>query len=35
MRAVDKHRDNLFQIEALFFGQAGILNDPDGDEYYL
>ena len=24
LRAVDKHRDNLFQIEAIFFGQAGI-----------
>ena len=35
LRAVDKHRDSLFQIEALFFGQAGILSDPDGDEYYL
>lgn len=35
LRAVDKHRDNLFQIEALFFGQAGILSDWDGDEYYL
>ena len=35
MRAIDKHRDNLFQIEAIFFGQAGILSDPDGDEYYL
>lgn len=35
LRAVDKHRDDLFQIEALFFGQAGILEDPDGDEYYL
>lgn len=35
LRAVDKHRDNLFQIEAFFFGQAGILSDPDGDEYYL
>ena len=35
LRAVDKHRDNLFQIEALFFGQAGILTDRDGDEYYL
>lgn len=35
LRAVDKHRDNLFQIEAIFFGQAGILQDPDGDEYYL
>ena len=35
LRAVDKHRDNLFQIEALFFGQAGILTDHDGDEYYI
>lgn len=35
LRAVDKHRDNLFQIEAIFFGQAGILGDWDGDEYYL
>lgn len=35
LRAVDKHRDNLFQIEAIFFGQAGILEDPDGDGYYL
>ena len=35
LRAIDKHRDNLFQIEAIFFGQAGILEDRDGDEYYL
>lgn len=34
LRAVDKHRDNLFQIEAIFFGQAGILEDADGDDYY-
>ena len=26
-RAVDKHRNDLFQIEAIFFGQAGILED--------
>ena len=32
LRAVDKHRDNLFQVEAIFFGQAGILADEDGDE---
>ena len=25
LRAVDKHRDNLFQIEAIFFGQAGLI----------
>ena len=35
LRAIDKHRDNLFQIEAFFFGQAGILSDSDGDDYYL
>ena len=35
LRYVDKHRDNLFQVEAFFFGQAGILSDRDGDEYYL
>lgn len=34
-RAVDKHRNELFQIEAIFFGQAGILEDSDGDGYYL
>ena len=34
-RAVDKHRNYLFQIEAIFFGQAGILEDSDGDGYYL
>lgn len=32
LRAVDKHRDNLFQIEAIFFGQAGLL-DEAYDEY--
>ena len=35
LQAVDKHRDNLFQIEAFFFGQAGILSDYNGDSYYL
>ena len=34
-RSVDKHRNDLFQIEAIFFGQAGILEDSDGDGYYL
>lgn len=34
-RAVDKHWNDLFQIEAIFFGQAGILEDSDGDGYYL
>lgn len=27
LRAVDKHRDNLFQVEALFLGMAGLLDD--------
>lgn len=27
LRAVDKHRDNLMQVEALFFGQAGLLDE--------
>ena len=36
LRAVDKHRDNLFQIEAFFFGQAGLLEENDiADDYYL
>lgn len=34
-RAVDKHRDNLMQVEAFFFGQAGLLEAEDGDAYYL
>ncbi len=34
MSAVGKHRDNLFQIEAIFFGQAGLLEADDEDEYY-
>lgn len=34
LRAVDKHRDNLFQIEAVFFGQAGLLEEEIEDEYY-
>lgn len=34
-RAVDKHRDDLFQVEALFFGQAGLLEALEGDDYYL
>lgn len=29
-----KHKDSLFQIEALLFGQAGFLNTESGDEYY-
>lgn len=33
MSAVGKHRDSLFQIEAIFFGQAGLLEEePGADE---
>lgn len=36
LRAVDKHRDNLFQVEAIFFGQAGLLEEefPEADHYF-
>ena len=36
-RAIDKHRDDLFQVEAFFFGQAGLLDEelPDADGYYM
>jgi hypothetical protein len=34
LRAVDKHRDNLVQVEALFFGTAGLLEESSGDDYY-
>jgi hypothetical protein len=33
LRAVDKHRDSLFQVQAIFFGQAGLLEA--GDEVYM
>ena len=33
-RAVDKHADNLQQVEAFFFGQAGLLDDATVPEYY-
>ena len=33
MGAVNKHRDNLFQIEAIFFGQAGLLQELPLDAY--
>lgn len=34
LRALDKHRDDLFQLEALFFGQAGLLEEELCDPYY-
>ncbi len=30
-----KHKDQLFQLEALLFGQAGLLNEETADEYAL
>lgn len=33
LRAVDKHRDDLFMIEAIFFGQAGLLQGEQEEEY--
>ena len=40
VRAIDKHRNDLFQIEAFFFGQAGLLEEAflkkeQEDEYSL
>jgi len=32
--AVDKHHDDLTQVEALLFGTAGLLEKEIGDEYY-
>lgn len=34
LRTVDKHRDNLFQVEAIFLGQAGLLDIETIPEYY-
>ena len=36
-RAMAKHRNDLFQIEAFFFGQAGLLEETvkEADDYYL
>lgn len=35
-RAIDKHRDNLFQVEAFFFGTAGLLEEemPPEETYF-
>ncbi len=33
LQAVNKHRDSLLQIEAFFFGQAGLLNELPTDDY--
>lgn len=34
MQALAKHRDNIEQIEAMFFGQAGLLNEDSIPQYY-
>jgi len=36
LKYILKHKDSLLQVEALFFGQAGLLNEesPDPDPYY-
>lgn len=34
LTALGKHRDNLLQIEAVFFGQAGLLESESIPEYY-
>lgn len=33
-RVIDKYRDNLFQVEAFFFGLAGLLEENSADVYY-
>ncbi|MBN2214700.1 MAG: DUF2851 family protein [Bacteroidales bacterium] len=33
-RYIARHKDNLLQIEALLFGQAGFLDNRSDDEYY-
>ena len=34
LKFLAKHKDNLIQVEALFYGQAGFLNDDFDDVYY-
>ncbi len=33
LNVLAKHKDNLFQLEALLFGQAGFLEETEADEY--
>jgi hypothetical protein len=35
LQSVNKHRDNLMQVEAFFFGTAGLLQEESTDEYYV
>lgn len=34
LRYIQKHRHSISQVEAFFFGQAGMLEEEGGDEYY-
>ncbi|MFO7659226.1 MAG: DUF2851 family protein [Bacteroidales bacterium] len=34
LKYIAKHKNNLLQVEALLFGQAGFLNDEINDEYF-
>ncbi|WP_085537126.1 DUF2851 family protein [Massilibacteroides vaginae] len=34
LRYIQKHRHSISQVEALLFGQAGMLEEEHGDEYY-
>lgn len=34
LKCIHKHRDSLFQIEAMVFGVAGMLEDIEDDEYH-
>lgn len=34
LKVIQKQNDSLQQIEALFFGQAGLLEEEQGDRYY-
>jgi hypothetical protein len=34
LKIVSKHSGNLFELEALLFGQAGLLSDQSSDEYH-
>lgn len=35
LKYIHKHANNLLQVEALLFGQAGFLEEADGDVYFL
>ncbi len=35
LKYIQKHQDNMLQVESLFFGQAGLLEDKIDDKYFL